>query len=295
MKEKHLLVITGPTAVGKTALTIQLATEYQLEIVSCDSRQFYKEMNIGTAKPSVNELQLAPHHFINTLSISEDYSAGDFERDGLALLDKLFEKSDTVILTGGSGLYIKALCEGFDEFPDVPSVIFEKINQYPLEKLQAELSLKDPTYFQKVDIENKQRLVRALSVFESSGKPFSHFLGKRSRARNFTPTYVILNRNREELYERINLRVDQMIEQGLEAEAKELFPFRSYNSLQTVGYQEFFDYFDGKIERDEAIELIKRNSRRYAKRQLTWFRKIPDAIWLHPEDKIDLKTLIFNP
>ncbi|MCL4105728.1 UNVERIFIED_CONTAM: hypothetical protein GTU68_028605, partial [Idotea baltica] len=295
VKEKYLFVITGPTAVGKTATTIKLAQEHHLEIISCDSRQFYKEMTIGTAKPSLEEVNLVPHHFINSLSIDQDYSAGDYERDGLALLEKIFAKSDYAIITGGSGLYIKAICEGFDEFPEVPTELFEIVSKYPIEKLRTILLEKDPSYYETVDLENSHRMIRAVSVIEVSGKPFSYFLGRRKNERNFTPIYIILNRDREELYNRINLRVDQMILQGLEEEARKLYPHKSCNSLQTVGYQELFDYFDGRISYEEAVQLIKRNSRRYAKRQLTWFRRISGAHWFHPDENIDLKKLTFNP
>ena len=289
MKGKNLLVITGPTAVGKTAFTLKHAKQSGLEILSCDSRQFYREMSIGTAKPSADELEQVKHHFINSLNIDQDYSSGDFERDGLIFLGQFFKAHDEIILSGGSGLYIKALCEGFDTFPEVPKEVFDEISKLPLEKLQADLGALDPNYIKKVDKSNKHRLIRALGVIKVSGKPFSDFLGKSKLKRDFTVKYIVLNRPREELYERINLRVDQMVEAGLEEEARGLYPLRKLNALQTVGYQEMFTHFDGDISLAEAIELIKRNSRRYAKRQLTWFRRIEGAHWMHPDEEINIE------
>ncbi len=286
MKQKQVIVITGPTAVGKTEATIQLAAAQGLEIISCDSRQFYREMNIGTAKPSDAELSQAPHHFINSLSIGDSYSAGDFERDGLMVLDECFSRNNMAIVSGGSGLYIKALCSGLDVFPEVPRDLFEEISAYSLEKLQKAVGEEDPKYYQEVDVFNKHRLVRALSVIKVSGKPFSSFRSGKSSYRPFSVKYIILNRDREELYKRINHRVDQMIEAGLVEEARSLFEFKDLKSLQTVGYQEIFSFLAGNCRLEEAVELIKRNSRRYAKRQLTWFRKLEGALWMHPDEFI---------
>lgn len=291
LKKKHVLVITGPTAVGKTAFTIDFAKRYGLEILSCDSRQFYKEMNIGTAKPSSAELTLVKHYFINSLSIKEAYSAGDFEREGLKFLDQYFQSKDTIIVSGGSGLYIKALCEGFDQFPEVPQNVLNEVSACSVDQLKAELAKSDPEYFSSVDLANKRRLIRAISVIRSSGQKFTSFQSKIVSERPFKTTYLILKRDRAELYQRINRRVDHMIAEGLIEEARRLFKSRHLKALQTVGYQELFDYFEEKTSLEEAINLIKRNSRRYAKRQLTWFRKIDSAKWIHPDEKVDLGIL----
>lgn len=271
------MVIGGPTGIGKTTMAIQLANYFGVEIISADSRQFYKELNIGTAKPTAQELDQAPHHFINNLNIATSYSVGDYERDVMAKLEELYERYDVVLLVGGSGMFIRAICEGLDEFPDVPAFIKEKwnklFNQEGILPLQKALEEQDPTYFYEVDIYNPHRLIRALSVIEASGKPFSTFRNQSVKKRPFHPIYILLEMDRERLYERINLRVDLMVEQGLIEEARTLHPHRHLNALQTVGYEELFRHFEGQYELSEAIELIKRNTRRYAKRQLTWFRK----------------------
>ena len=280
-KNKFLIVVGGATATGKTATGIQLAQHFETEILSCDSRQFYREMTIGTAKPTAEELAAAPHHFINLLSIEEDYNVGDFERDAIKLLDKIFLEKDVALLVGGSGLFIRALCDGLDEFPKIPievrnevQSIFEKEG---LEALQAAVKIADPIYFEKVDQQNPVRLMRALDVIKATGKPFSSFQNQKKKPRNFIPIYLNVVMDREQLYDRINRRVDLMLEAGLLKEAKSLFPHKEKNSLQTVGYQEFMSYFEEKTTLEEAIELVKRNSRRYAKRQMTWFRK--DEHW----------------
>lgn len=285
---KHLVVIGGPTGIGKTTMSIQLANYFGIEIFSADSRQFYKEMAIGTAKPTTQELDQAPHHFINNLSIETPYSVGDYERDVMAKLEELYERYDVALLVGGSGMFIRAICEGLDEFPDVPVAIKEKwnqlFNQEGILPLQQALEEQDPTYFYEVDIHNPHRLIRALSVIEASGKPFSTFRQQSAKKRPFQPIYILLEMDRERLYERINLRVDQMVEQGLIEEAKTLHPNRHLNALQTVGYEELFRHFEGQYELSEAIELIKRNTRRYAKRQMTWFRKRPHWNSFSPSD-----------
>ncbi len=279
--KKHLIVVAGATATGKTELAIQLAQHFNTEILSCDSRQFYREMNIGTAKPTVEELSRAKHHFINSLSIQENYSVGDFERDALLILKELFKSKDVAILAGGSGLFIRALCDGLDEFPDVPKTIRADLEKTLLEDgievLQEELKASDPAYYETVDLHNAHRLIRALGVCRASGKPFSGFQKQKKTTRFFEPIYILIQLERATLYERINLRVDEMMHLGLLEEARQLFPYKQFNALQTVGYQEFFDYFKGNISSEEAIELVKRNSRRYAKRQMTWFRK--DEFW----------------
>jgi len=294
--KKYLIVIAGPTAVGKTELTINLAKHFQSEIISSDSRQFYREMNIGTAKPIEEELAQVKHHFIDGLSIHDAYSVGDFERDGLQLLDELFQKMDLVFLTGGSGLYIKALCEGLDQFPAVPKEIIEQYKSIfasqGIEVLQKELEQVDLAYYQSVDLQNPHRLIRALSVCKASGKAFSSFHQQEKEARSFTPIFICLHREREELYDRINRRVDIMVDQGLIQEAQALYPFRHLNALQTVGYQELFDFMSNNISQAEAIELIKRNTRRYAKRQGTWFRKEDYWNFFKPDEKSEIIEFI---
>lgn len=282
-KKKYLIVIGGATATGKTTLAIQLAKYYKADILSADSRQFYKEMSIGTAKPSTDELAQAPHHFINSLSVHENYNVGDYEKDALLLLEKIYKKQDIAILVGGSGMYIQAVCTGLDTFPEVPALIQEKWEEYFQLKgllfLQEKLKELDPVYYQKVDIQNPRRLLRALMVSEAAEKPFSSFQNQAKAPRFFHPIYFQLKMDRSILYERINRRVDEMIANGLVAEAKNLHPFAQLNALKTVGYQELFDYFDHKTKLPIAIESIKRNSRRYAKRQMTWFKNtFPDAI-----------------
>lgn len=287
-KPKYLIVVGGATASGKTGFAIQLARHFRTEIVSCDSRQFYREMTIGTAKPTPEEMAQAPHHFIGHISIEQPYSVGDFEADALALLDELFQKHSVVILCGGSGLFIKALCEGLDQFPDVPQAVLDQLQQdyekNGLAYLQEELHQSDPEYYQEVDLQNPRRLLRALSVTRSSGRPFSEFRNQRPQTRNFQPIYLQMDWPREKLYERINRRVDLMIAAGLVDEARQLYAFRHLQALRTVGYQELFDHFSGLISLEEAVALIKRNSRRYAKRQLTWFRR--DGFWeaFHPDN-----------
>lgn len=275
--KKYLIVIGGPTASGKTKAAIKVANHFGIEIISADSRQFYREMNIGTAKPSYQELAQAPHHFINNLSIHEDYTAGDFEREVIPFLDKLFERNDAAIIVGGSGFFLQAVCEGLDEFPEVPKEVRNKViaefEEKGLEHLQKRMRKVDSKYYSLMDNKNPHRLIRALSVYDASGKPFSDFLYQAPKIRNFEPIYICLEMPRDYLYKRINKRVDKMLNKGLLAEAKTLYPSKHLSPLQTVGYSEFFDFFDGKTTLEEAVELVKRNSRRYAKRQTTWFRK----------------------
>lgn len=294
MSEKILLVVAGPTASGKTALGIQLAQHYQTEILSADSRQFYKEMEIGTAKPSAAERAAAPHHFVDSLSIEQEYSIGDFERDALAFLDDFYQRQDIAVMVGGSGLYIKAVCEGLDVFPPVPAGVREALMQLleeeGIEALQAELAAADPVYYDKVDRANPHRLIRALEICRSTGQAFSSFHGKGRQARPFKALTIAINWNRAQLYARINERVDLMIAAGLVEEARSLHVHQQLNALQTVGYRELFDHFDGLTDLDKAIELIKRNTRRYAKRQLTWLRKQEGVHWVDPEAKLEEVT-----
>ena len=274
-RSKYLIVIGGPTAIGKTSTTIALANQLNCDIISADSRQFYREMNIGTAKPTKEEQTQAKHHFIDSLSITDDYSVGKFEADTLQLLEKLFSINDYCILTGGSGLYLNAIIDGLDKFPAISSSYREQLNE-ELEKnglsvLVKELSEKDPVYFEKVDTNNPHRIIRALEVIRATQKPFSSFLRQEPVQRPFNILPVKIEMNREKLYERINLRVDIMMQQGLKEEAQLLYPQKDLNALHTVGYSEWFDHFDGLTDHLTAVELIKRNTRRYAKRQITWF------------------------
>jgi tRNA dimethylallyltransferase len=297
-KTKTLFVVAGPTAVGKTAIAIELAKKLNTEIISADSRQFYREMSIGTAKPTPKELAQVKHHFINSHSITESFSVGDFEVQGLALLEELFKKYDTVMLVGGSGLYIKAICEGFDKLPSASPEVRDKLNlEFKNEgiiPLQEKLKAVDPVYYSQVDLNNPQRLVRALEVFESTGIPFSSYRKSTINTRPFQCVKIALDLPREILYQRINQRVDDMVKQGLIDEVRSLLPYRHLNALNTVGYSELFDYFDGKISLENAIELIKQNTRRFAKRQLTWFRKDNEIRWVNAANT-DLDSIISLP
>ncbi len=289
-KVNQLIVISGPTASGKTSLAIETAQKVNTEIISADSRQFYRELTIGTAKPSVEELRAVPHHFINSKSISEHYSAGDFEHDALSKIHELFVDHSQVVLVGGSGLYIQAVTQGFDQLPEVDFSIREelnhKYNELGIDYLVNELQSIDPSYAEQVDTSNPQRLIRALEVIKSSGRPFSELRKQNQENRPFDIHFYGINWERETLYERINQRVDIMMEQGLFEEVKSLYPLRELNALQTVGYQELFRAIEGELSVDEAVELIKRNTRRYAKRQLTWFKRIEDMRWLSPGEQI---------
>lgn len=296
--KKILILVVGPTAVGKTALCIKLAKKFETEIISCDSRQFYREMNLGTAKPSQEELSEVPHHLVNSLSIHEDYDVRKFETDALKISEDLFQRKNVVIVTGGSGLFADALTEGMDEIPSVDPEIREHIiREYEkngLEWLQEQISRLDPEYFSLVDRQNPQRLMRALEVIRGTGAKFSSFRKKAKADRHFQTIKIGLNRDREELYQRIDLRMDQMIREGLFEEAQALFEFRNLNALQTLGYSEIFGFLEGKYDREEAMRLLKRNSRRYAKRQLTWFRRDEGIRWFHPDQESDIFSWIAN-
>ena len=285
---KTLLVIAGPTASGKTAAAIRLAQHFNTVILSADSRQFYREMSIGTAKPDAEELAAAKHYFIDSHSVEQLFSVGDFEKQSLALLDELFKQHDVVILVGGSGLYIKALCEGFDDIPQADEGLRGQLNNELAENgitpLQEELKSVDPAYYNEVDINNPQRVIRALEVYRSTGQPFSSYRKATTNKRPFNCIKIALDLPREVLYNRINARVDIMVAQGLIDEVRALLPYRHLNALNTVGYSELFDHFDGKSDLNTAIELIKQNTRRFAKRQLTWFRKDEKMHWLAPEE-----------
>ena len=287
----YLITVIGPTAIGKTALSIALAHHFGCEIISCDSRQFFKEMKIGTAVPNEVELAAAPHHFIQNKSIFERYSVGDFEQDALAKLAELFAKNKVQIMVGGSGLYVDAVLKGFDEFPEIDAAVRETINQQfetlGIAYLQEQLQALDLEYYEKLTLENPQtlqnpqRMKRFVEVCMGSGKPYSSYIGKRKNNRNFTPIVIGLEADREIMYNRINQRVDIMLNDGLLEEAQTLYPNKDLNALQTVGYRELFDYFDGNTPLDFAVEQIKMNTRRFAKRQITWFKKVENVKWFN--------------
>lgn len=285
---KYLITVIGATAIGKTALSIKLAQHFKTEIISCDSRQFYKEMNIGTAVPSKEELAATKHHFIQNRSIFEDYSVGHFERDALQKLEELFAKSNTVIMVGGSGLYTNAVIDGLDYFPEVNPEIRIQLNQQlengELKLLQTKLKELDIESYNTIEIENPHRLIRALEICIGTGKPYSAFKNKNKEKRNFIPIKIGLTADREIMYNRINKRVDLMLEEGLLEEAKKLYPHKNLNALQTVGYRELFNYFDGNCTLDFAIDEIKKNTRRFAKRQVTWNKKDTAIHWFDFEE-----------
>lgn len=296
-KKNKLIVVCGPTAVGKTSLAIELATYYKTEIISADSRQFYKELNIGTAKPSFNELSIIKHHFINNLSITDEYSSGSYEKEVLQLLNGWYKKnSKPVIIAGGSGLFIKAVCEGFDALPKIDEKIRNNLKTFFLKDgikaLQKKLEINDPHYYEIVDKNNPQRLIRALEVIKCTGKSYSSFLKKQPKPRFFDSVYIGLNIDRNLLYERINCRVDIMMESGLLAEVESLYNYKHLKALQTVGYTELFEYLDGKLNKEQAVALIKQNTRRYAKRQITWFKKIENMKWFEPQELEAIKSYI---
>ncbi|MBT9188548.1 tRNA (adenosine(37)-N6)-dimethylallyltransferase MiaA [Zobellia russellii] len=291
--EKILLSVVGPTAIGKTKLAISLAQHYNTEIISADSRQFFKEMRIGTAVPTPEELSEAKHHFIQHISIFDSYSVGDFERDALQLLETLFEKNHIVVMVGGSGLYTKAVTEGLDDFPKVDPKIREQLNQHFAEKgiefLQKELQERDPKYYASVDLNNPHRLIRALEICMGTNNPYSSFLSKNKKNRPFKTITIGLEADRALIYDRINQRVDIMVKEGLVEEVEQLKKHKELNALQTVGYRELFSYFEKQENLDDspehndlnfALEEIKKNTRRFAKRQLTWFKRNEETIWI---------------
>ena len=275
--KKTLIIIGGPTAVGKTKLAIKLAQKFQSEIISADSRQFYKELNIGVAKPSKLDISKIPHHFIGHKSIHHNYSVAEYEQDALLSINKLFKKKDILFVCGGSGLYIDALCEGLHQFPEVKNKVRQNLEKDLQKKglitLITELKKNDPTTYKKIDTKNPRRVIRALEIYRSSGKPYSFYLQKKKKKRNFNSLFFALQKNREKLYTLINARVETMINDGLLTEVKSLYPYKDKKALQTIGYQEIFKYLDQKTTITEAIEEIKKNTRRYAKRQITWFKQ----------------------
>ena len=302
---KYLITIIGPTAIGKTSLSIALAQHFGCAIISCDSRQFFKEMRIGTAVPSSDELAATTHHFIQNKSIFENFTVGDFEKEAIAKLDELYQSNDFVILVGGSGLYVDAILKGFDAFPDIDAVVREEVTanyeKYGISYLQEQLELLDSNYFQKISLENPQtlqnpqRMMRFVEVCIGTGKPYSSFLNQTKNNRNFTPIVIGLEAERTVMYERINQRVDIMLNEGLLTEAEQLYPHKELNALQTVGYRELFTYFDGECTLDFTIEEIKKNTRRFSKRQLTWFKRTENAKWFdYLTDRNEIIAFIKN-
>ena len=300
-----LIIIVGPTAIGKTSLSIALAKKFNCDIISCDSRQFFKEMKIGTAVPTDEELASAPNHFIQNKSIFDNYSVGDFEKEAIAKLDELFLKNTIQIMVGGSGLYVDAVLKGFDTFPEIDSKFREEVRLHyeekGLEYLQNQLKELDNGYFNFIfetnpqTLQNPQRMMRFVEVCKGTGKPYSSFLNKEKNTRNFTPIIIGLEADREIMYDRINQRVDLMINGGLLAEAEKLFPNKDLNALQTVGYRELFDYFEGKTTLEFAVEEIKKNTRRFAKRQLTWFKRTENTSWFdYLFDRMEIINFIEN-
>ena len=285
--DKHLITIIGPTAIGKTNLAIRIANYFKTEIVSADSRQFYKEMNIGTAKPSNSELNSIKHHLVNNKSINDNYNISDYEKDALKSIKSIFNKNDAAILVGGSGLYINTVLYGLDEIPgindEIRNSLYLDLELKGIKKMQEQLKLLDPASYSAIDINNPRRLIRALEVSISTGKSYSSFLKKKKKKRDFNIIVLGINQDRLELYDKINTRVDNMVESGLINEAKELYNLKSLNALNTIGYREVFNYIEDKYSLDECINEIKKNTRRYAKRQLTWFKSINRVEWITPE------------
>jgi tRNA dimethylallyltransferase len=293
---KSLIVIVGPTGIGKTDLSIDIAKEYNTEIISSDSRQVYKELKIGTAVPTDHQLNQVKHHFIGNVSIYDYYNASMFELQVIDKLKVLYQKFDQVVMTGGSGMYINAVCDGIDDLPEIDlklrNDLIKKYEEEGIESLRMQIKMLDPESYAKVDLKNPKRMLKVLEVSIQTGKPYSSFLSRSKKKRDFNIIKIGLERDRVELYERINLRVDQMVEEGLVEEARQYYKDRELNSLNTVGYKELFDHFDGSISFEKAIELVKRDSRHYAKKQISWFGRDKDLTWFHPEKKADVINFI---
>jgi tRNA dimethylallyltransferase len=291
-----LIVLSGPTGVGKTDIALDIAEHFNTEILSSDSRQFYKEMRIGTAVPDDQQLQRIKHHFIRFISVEDYYSASRFETDVLNLLPEIFQKNRFAIMVGGSGMYIDAVCNSIDDIPDVPPEIRQKyidlIKNEPVESLRVALKLMDPVYYSTVDLKNSKRIIRALEICETTGRPYSSFLTNKKKERDFIILKIGLSRPREELYERINSRVDKMIEEGLLEEVKSLYERKHLNALNSVGYREIFEHLEGNITFEKSIELIKRNTRRFAKRQITWWSRDKEINRFHPDEKTGIIEFI---
>ena len=296
MAQKTLIVVVGPTAIGKTDLAIQIAKKFKTEIISADSRQFFKEMEIGTAKPSIDELSEVRHHFINSHSINDFFSTGDFELAAIKTIENLFQTHNTVVMVGGSGLYVNAVCKGLDQVPEIDLNVREKLNaQFKnegLARIQEQLLEFDPEYYNSVDTSNPQRMIRGLEVYFSTGEKLSGFLTNTSKRRNFNIIKIGLQMEREKLYERINHRVDKMMDDGLLEEVITLKSFRNLNALKTVGYSELFDYLDGTITLLSATDKIKQNTRRFAKRQITWFKRDEEINWFYPHQREEMIQFI---
>lgn len=292
---KYLIVIAGPTGIGKTKIAIELAQKLNTEIISADARQFYRELNIGVAKPDAMQLKMVKHHFINSLSVHDTYDASKYEQDALQTLNALFQNYNSVILAGGSGFFIQAVTNGLDAMPSSEAatrkMLQQKLNNEGIESLQKLLKEKDAEYYKKVDLNNTRRILRALEVCLSTGVPYSSFRKKEPVKRNFISVKFCLNTEKEILYERINKRVDEMMHNGLLEEVKSLYAYKNLNALNTVGYKELFDYLDGKLKPGEAVELIKQNTRKYVKRQLTWFRKDKEYLWTEPDSNAIIQCI----
>jgi len=293
---KKIIIIVGPTAIGKTALSIELANALNTEIISCDSRQFYKELKIGAAPPNAKELAAAKHHFIHHLSVTDDYNAGEFEINAIAKIKELHKTKDTIIIVGGSGLYVDSICKGFDKMPEIPDQIRIKLN-LKLEKkglvwLQEEVKKSDPKFYTTCDQQNPQRLLRALEVFTATGEPFSSYKSAKPKDRPFEIIKIGLTTEREILYKKINTRVDEMLENGLLEEVESLISLHQRNALKTVGYKEIFSFYNNECTLEKAVENIKQNTRRFAKRQLTWFRKDKNTTWFEPNQISEIKMFI---
>ncbi len=295
-KNKHLIVILGPTGVGKTELSLQVAEYFQTPVISCDSRQLYKGLTIGTAAPTAAQLARVQHYFVATLKPEEYYSASRFEEDVIQLLDELFQQHDTVVMTGGSMMYIDAVCKGIDDIPTVDDTLRKELldlyEHEGLDPIRNRLKLLDPIFYGQVDLQNHKRVIHGLEVCLMTGKPYSSLRTNTAKDRPFNIIKVGLIRDREELYERINQRVDMMMQDGLLEEARQLYPLKYLNSLNTVGYKELFKYFDGEWTLNFAIEKIKQNSRIYSRKQMTWFKRDPEIRWFHPDEFPDPGSLI---
>ncbi len=292
---KYLIIIAGPTGVGKTDLSISIAKHFNSEILSCDSRQFYRELGIGVAKPTAEQMEMVKHHFVNNVSVNQRYSIWQYEDDAIKLLDKYYETHNYAVMCGGSGLYIDAVCNGIDLMPDPDPVIRQEVidlyNEKGIEALRFELQRIDPEYYATVDLKNPQRIMRGIEMTRQTGKPFSQFRTSIRQKRDFIPIKILVNTDRKVLYDRINRRVDIMLERGLVDEARSLMQYRDMIALKTIGYTELFDHFDGNTSLDEAIELIKRNSRRYARRQITWFHRNNEYTECEPVAEIILSKI----
>lgn len=291
-----LIVLIGPTGVGKTELSLSIAEHFQTCILSADSRQLYQELKIGTAAPTPSQLARVPHHFVGTLGLTDYYSAAQYEADVLDKLEELFQHNDTVVLTGGSMMYVDAVCKGIDDIPTVDKetreLMLQRYEEEGLETLCAELKILDPEYYQIVDLKNPKRVIHALEICYMTGKAYTSFRTQKHKERPFRIIQIGLTREREELYDRINRRVDEMMQEGLLEEAKSVYPFKHLNSLNTVGYKEIFNYLDGEWSLDFAIEKIKQNSRIYSRKQMTWFKRNPNIQWFHPEQKEEIMNYI---